>query len=174
MADFVIVWDDEDDPDGNTQHIARHGLSPEEVEQVLRNPAQPDDSEPEQRSADDIWLDQDGEVHRRELGLGSARPADRLSRHRLPGPTAPEETTMSKPVPTKVELTPEQRDAFRSIRERAETDRPGPDELVERGDVEEFVSHGAFMELLGLVDVLRHEKGNRRGLSLTEVAERRG
>ncbi len=38
MADFAIVWDDEDDPDGNTQHIARHGLSPEEVEQVLRNP----------------------------------------------------------------------------------------------------------------------------------------
>jgi DNA-binding phage protein len=81
--------------------------------------------------------------------------------------------TMSKPVPTKVELTPEQRAAFRSIRERAETDRPGPDELVERGDVEEFVSHGAFMELLGLVDVLRHER-ERKGLSLTEVAERSG
>lgn len=38
MADFAIVWDDEDDPNGNVQHIARHGLSPEEVEQVLRNP----------------------------------------------------------------------------------------------------------------------------------------
>ena len=37
MPDFAIVWDDEDDPDGNVQHIARHGLVPEEVEQVLRN-----------------------------------------------------------------------------------------------------------------------------------------
>jgi DNA-binding phage protein len=80
---------------------------------------------------------------------------------------------MSKPASTKVELTPEQRAAFRSIREQAEIDRPGPDELIERGDVEEFVSHGAFMELLGLVDVLRHER-ERKGLSLTEVAERSG
>ncbi len=38
MADFAIIWDDEDDPAGNIQHIARHGLVPDEVEQVLRNP----------------------------------------------------------------------------------------------------------------------------------------
>jgi hypothetical protein len=38
VAEFVIVWDDEDDPNGNVQHIARHGLVPDEVEQVLRNP----------------------------------------------------------------------------------------------------------------------------------------
>ena len=69
---------------------------------------------------------------------------------------------MSNRAPTEGELTPKQRAAFRSIRERAETDRPGPDELVERGDVEEFVSHGAFMELLGLVDILRHEEGSAR------------
>ena len=30
-------------------------------------------------------------------------------RHRLPGPALSEETTMSKPALTKVELTPEQR-----------------------------------------------------------------
>jgi hypothetical protein len=38
VSDFAIVWDDEDEPDGDVQHIARHGLVPEEVEQVLRNP----------------------------------------------------------------------------------------------------------------------------------------
>jgi DNA-binding Xre family transcriptional regulator len=80
---------------------------------------------------------------------------------------------MSKPAPTKVELTPEQRAAFRLIRERAEIDRPGPDELIARGDVEDFVSHGAFLELLGLIDGLRHER-ERKGLSLTEVSERSG
>ena len=80
---------------------------------------------------------------------------------------------MSKPALTKVELTPEQRAAFRAIREQAEFDRPGPDELVERGDVEEFVSQGAFMELLAWVDELRRER-ERKGLSLTEVAERSG
>jgi len=30
-----IIWDLDDDPDGNVQHIAEHGLSIEEVEEVL-------------------------------------------------------------------------------------------------------------------------------------------
>ena len=39
MADFItIIWDDEDDEDGNLAHIAEHGLDPEDVEHVLRNP----------------------------------------------------------------------------------------------------------------------------------------
>jgi uncharacterized DUF497 family protein len=35
MIDAEIVWDLEDDPDGNVQHIAEHGLSIDEVESVL-------------------------------------------------------------------------------------------------------------------------------------------
>jgi len=34
-----VAWDDEDDPDGNVQHIVRHGLTPDEVEDVLNGPA---------------------------------------------------------------------------------------------------------------------------------------
>jgi uncharacterized DUF497 family protein len=30
-----IVWDLDDDPDGNVRHIAEHGISIEEVEDVL-------------------------------------------------------------------------------------------------------------------------------------------
>ena len=30
-----FVWDDEDDESGNVRHIARHGVSPDEVEEVL-------------------------------------------------------------------------------------------------------------------------------------------
>lgn len=38
--DFLqIIWDDEDDPDGNVEHIAEHGLSIDDVEHVLGNPA---------------------------------------------------------------------------------------------------------------------------------------
>jgi uncharacterized DUF497 family protein len=33
------VWDWEDDPKGNVQHIAEHGVTPEEVEEVLNDPA---------------------------------------------------------------------------------------------------------------------------------------
>ena len=30
-----VLWDLEDDPDGNVQHIAEHDISSEEVEEVL-------------------------------------------------------------------------------------------------------------------------------------------
>jgi hypothetical protein len=35
MAAPSIWWDLDDDPDGNVQHIAEHGITKEEVEQVL-------------------------------------------------------------------------------------------------------------------------------------------
>jgi hypothetical protein len=40
VRDIVIIWDDEDDPDGNYWHICveGHGLTREEVEDVLRDP----------------------------------------------------------------------------------------------------------------------------------------
>jgi uncharacterized DUF497 family protein len=38
--DFLrILWDDPDDLSGNVQHILEHGLSIEDVEEVLENPA---------------------------------------------------------------------------------------------------------------------------------------
>jgi hypothetical protein len=37
MEDADILWDLEDDLDGNVQHIAEHDLTCEEVESVLRN-----------------------------------------------------------------------------------------------------------------------------------------
>jgi uncharacterized DUF497 family protein len=37
--DFLrIQWDDPDDPGGNVQHIGEHGLSLDEVEEVLAAP----------------------------------------------------------------------------------------------------------------------------------------
>jgi hypothetical protein len=33
-----ILWDPDDDPDGNVQHIADHGLSKDDVEWVLGAP----------------------------------------------------------------------------------------------------------------------------------------
>ena len=37
MPPWQIIWDLEDDPDGNVQHIAEHGVTPDEVEEVLFN-----------------------------------------------------------------------------------------------------------------------------------------
>jgi uncharacterized DUF497 family protein len=33
-----IFWDNEDDPDGNAQHVAEHDLTVEDVEEVLAAP----------------------------------------------------------------------------------------------------------------------------------------
>jgi uncharacterized DUF497 family protein len=40
MKYFHVIWDDDDQPDGNVQHIAEHGLTIEDVEYVLENPTQ--------------------------------------------------------------------------------------------------------------------------------------
>ena len=38
MIDADILWDLDDEPDGNVQHIAEHGVTVEEAEAVLRDP----------------------------------------------------------------------------------------------------------------------------------------
>jgi uncharacterized DUF497 family protein len=43
MSPDFIDWDDEDDPDGNIQHLALNGVTPEEAEEVLDDPNSRDD-----------------------------------------------------------------------------------------------------------------------------------
>lgn len=38
MGYTIIIWDLDDDPAGNVQHIAEHDLTKEEVEEVLAYP----------------------------------------------------------------------------------------------------------------------------------------
>ncbi|MFI5459102.1 MAG: DUF4258 domain-containing protein [Isosphaerales bacterium] len=38
MYDAQVVWDPDDEPDGNVQHIAENDLTVDEVENVLLNP----------------------------------------------------------------------------------------------------------------------------------------
>lgn len=39
MALFRIIWDEEDDPEGNVAHISEHGLTIDDVETVLAEPS---------------------------------------------------------------------------------------------------------------------------------------
>jgi hypothetical protein len=41
VSDVQVIWDDPADPAGNTAHVAEHGLSPDEVDEVLLNNALP-------------------------------------------------------------------------------------------------------------------------------------
>ena len=80
---------------------------------------------------------------------------------------------MSEKTHAKPALTPEQQAAVMAIRERSRHDRPGPDELIDRGEIDELVPHGQFMELRMLTAQLRRLR-EERGLSLTDVSERSG
>jgi uncharacterized DUF497 family protein len=42
MPYHTIVWDMDDDPDGNVQHCAEHDVTKEEVEEVLQHPSDAD------------------------------------------------------------------------------------------------------------------------------------
>lgn len=41
MSDVLVIWDEADDPNGNTAHVAEQGLSPDEVDDVLLNDSLP-------------------------------------------------------------------------------------------------------------------------------------
>ncbi|MFC1596874.1 DUF4258 domain-containing protein [Planctomycetota bacterium] len=40
MQFLQVIWDDDDNPEGNVQHIAKHGLTIEDVEHVLEDPTE--------------------------------------------------------------------------------------------------------------------------------------
>ncbi len=41
MIDAIVAWDMEDDLQGNVRHVAEHGITMEEVEEVLLNENNP-------------------------------------------------------------------------------------------------------------------------------------
>ena len=42
MGYDTVIWDLDEDPNGNVQHCAEHGISKEEVEEVLSHPSDTD------------------------------------------------------------------------------------------------------------------------------------
>ena len=38
MPDLEVIWDLDDDPEGNVLHIREHDVSQDEVDEILRNP----------------------------------------------------------------------------------------------------------------------------------------
>lgn len=76
--------------------------------------------------------------------------------------------THDKPAPSA-----EQRAAIEAIRERSRKERPGPDELIDRGELDELVPQAQYLEIRALgVRFRRVREG--RGLSLTDLSERSG
>lgn len=71
------------------------------------------------------------------------------------------------------DLSQEQQSAIEAIRARAREERPGPDELIDRGELDELVPHAQYLEVRALGARMR-EIREGQGLSLTDVSERSG
>jgi DNA-binding XRE family transcriptional regulator len=70
-------------------------------------------------------------------------------------------------------LSAEQRAAIEAIRERSRKERPGPDELIDRGELDDLVPQAQYVEVRALgVRFRRIREG--KGLSLTDLSERSG
>ena len=70
-------------------------------------------------------------------------------------------------------LSAEQRTAIEAIRERSRKERPGPDELIDRGELDELVPQAQYLEVRDLGARLRRVREGM-GLSLTDLSERSG
>jgi DNA-binding XRE family transcriptional regulator len=68
-------------------------------------------------------------------------------------------------------LSLEQQAAVKAIRDRSRQERPGPDDLIDRGEIDDLVPQAQYIELRALMVRLR-EIRERMGLSLTELSER--
>ncbi len=135
-------------------------------------PPEPNGSEPSNGSAASFRLDFDRQVHHCHLGRSLPRSPDDLPRDGLRSSTPPGEAAMTK-ANKRPGLSQEQRTAIEAIRARAREERPGPDELIDRGELDELVPHAQYLEVRALGTRMR-EIREGRGLSLTDVSERSG
>ena len=70
-------------------------------------------------------------------------------------------------------LSHEQRAAIEAIRERSRKERPGPDELIDRGELDELVPQAQYLEVRALGVRFRQTREGM-DLSLTDLSERSG
>jgi DNA-binding XRE family transcriptional regulator len=75
---------------------------------------------------------------------------------------------ISKPA-----LSPEKCAAIDATREESRKERPGPDELIDRGELDELVPQAQYIETRALGIRLRRIREGM-GLSLTDLSERSG
>ena len=68
MGDVQILWDLEDDPDGNVQHMATNGVTVEEYVEVFAWQLRTGDDQPRERQADLFRVDFDRKASRGCLG----------------------------------------------------------------------------------------------------------
>ena len=171
MIDLAVIWDLEDDPEGNVQHLAEHGITVEEAEEVLRDP----------RS-------RTGRSRRtgRPQVFGSTSTGKYITVIWEEVLDNPRTTILSQPTKSpRPKGGSDESDRFQARIEPGAAGRrggdsrpienraPWPDELIDRGELDELVPHVQYLEVRTLGAKMR-EIREGLGLSLTDVAERSG
>ena len=77
----------------------------------------------------------------------------------------------SKRVHRDVPRTAEDKKWIEDVRQRFQSARPTPEQLLASGEVDEFVPLGEYLDVRRAILALKQER-ERKGLSLTAVAER--
>jgi DNA-binding XRE family transcriptional regulator len=150
LHDIVIIWDDEDDRDGNYWHICveGHGLTCAEVEEVLRD----DDSEIEvSRSSG------------RPTAFGVSGAAEKKSTR---------EKAMNTKHAAKPKWTAADRARHKAIRQEFEH-CPTQQELEASGAFEGPIKRGAYFAVKVLIHQLKKAR-EAAGLTLAAVSKRTG
>ncbi|WP_406694456.1 helix-turn-helix transcriptional regulator [Singulisphaera sp. Ch08] len=72
-----------------------------------------------------------------------------------------------------IKLTDAESAELEAIREQFQAERPGPSSLVDRGEIDEPIPHGQFVELLSLVDQIKRAR-EQGGVSITDLSQQSG
>lgn len=164
----IVIWDLDDDPEGNAAHIAEHGVTKEEVQEVLQTKTTR--RMPVHRAAGRLPLA--GPVRAsiwRGCGKRLATIPGWSTRSRLTKRLHGQGETMAKSVQHKTERSPEEVARLRELRDRYQREKPSIADLEAQGA--QFTTLGEVVLLRCLADDLRQER-ERQGLTREQLAER--
>lgn len=177
IHEIRIIWDLEDDPDGNVAHVAEHGFTQEDVEDVLLSPDSETDTSRSSganitfgytstgRFVAVVWeLIIDDPLTMRPITayevpepIGNSAAKSNVQRHRL------------KSTGT---VSQSQKDRDRAIRAKFAS-KPSRSELQATGEYNPSVKHGAYIALMHFAASLKRFR-ELQHLSLTDLADRSG
>ena len=174
MDVFTLIWDLEDDPGGNVQHVAENGLTVDEVEDVLLDSTGM--NAVSSRSSGRPMIFGWTSTGRHIVVVWEVVQEDpRMIRVCTAFDVPEKEAAMIefRRIHRKSDRTPEELAELKAEHERLSRERPTMDELLESGDYDGPFSQGDVLAFLSALGALKDER-ERRGLTLSQVAASSG
>jgi DNA-binding XRE family transcriptional regulator len=178
--DATIIWDLEDDVDGNVQHLREHDVTIEEAEEVLLDPRSSRAVSRTSGLPTVFGWTSTGPAPRGGLRTGGRRPVDVAAGHGLRcTPTwvqeEREEEMNARRIFRASRKTAEERVHEQTLRQKLQKERPSLEDLVRTGacDPDAVMTMGMYFDVQKALQALKRDR-ERCGLSIGDVAERSG